>query len=232
MRVRYQLLSLGGLFFLFLFLLWLRFFSGHPAPSAVKVVSPTPLSGAAEVLGKGAQRPSPFGDLLRSWAGSDEGASERSEGGGLISLFLKTVADEARVTTAPAATTTRAALPTPTATPEVLGYSATPTPAPTVDQQQVGAQVALWNASLVAGNYAALYQMMSQEFRRNFSLVDFQKVLTGGSVILHLELGGTPQVLGDWAEAPVKVTLLNGSTPTYRAVFHWEGSGWYLFGTD
>lgn len=251
MHARYQIFSLGGLFFLFLFLVWLRFFFRQQTPAAVEVVSPTPFSGAAaKVLGKAAHRFSPFSYLLRSWVGPGESASEKgeghgegagkdSDGEGLLSLFLKTVADDARVTTAPAAPTLPTAAPTATAAPEVLGATAksdlataTPTPALTADQQQVESQAALWGAYLVAGNYAALYQMMSQEFRQSFSLVDFQNGLAGGSAVSRLELQGTPQVDGDWAEAPVKVIRLNGHTATYKTVFHRESGSWYLFGTE
>lgn len=250
MHARYQILSLGGLFFLFLFLVWLRFFSGHQTPSAVEVVSPAASTTTAKVLGKAARRFSPFGYLLQDWirpskgllesgTGNGEGGVKSSNEGGLLNRFLKTLTDDVRVTTAPAVTTASTATPTPTAAPEVLGAAAksdlaaaTPTPALTADQQQVGMQIALWGAYLVAGNYAASYQMMSQEFRQNFPLVDFQNGLVGGSALSYLEIAGTPQVDGDWAEAPVKVVLLNGSTAAYKAVFHREGRDWYLFGTE
>lgn len=239
MRPRYQILSLGGLFFLLLFLAWLRFFSGRQVFPDERVVSPTPLGGAAKVLGKAVNRFSPFGYLLQSWAGPDKVNPARNEdsgggtgkdvgGEGLLSLFLKTVADDARRTAAPAATVT----PTPSAAPEVLGDAITPTPALTVDQQQIKEQVDLWGGYLAAGNYTALYQLMSQEFRQNFPLVAFQNGLAGGPTLSSLELAEAPQVGADWAEAVVKATPVSGPAATYKAVFHRENGNWYLFGTE
>lgn len=91
-----------------------------------------------------------------------------------------------------------------------------------------------------SGNFAALYNLMSEEWKETFSVSreDFVNTLSQSASIKEVSITSAPNIYGannEWAEQSVRFALPDGSAQNYSNLYHWEGTGansaWTLFGT-
>lgn len=227
MRTRHQFFWVGGLFFLFLLLASGQIFyklrvpfpspktapKSQLAPVVLGVTKARPaLENSPPTLPSGKEKP---GGSEKKTTEADDKKNEA--GGGTTS---------GENSSAPTATPT-GTLSVPTAT-----LSVVPTPTLTLAQQQVSTQVTLLSNSLNTGDYEAFSQRLAQELRQSLTATAFPELASASAAITRLELQAPPQIDDDWATTWVKAFSTGRELGTYRAVFHREDGGWYLFGTD
>ena len=88
---------------------------------------------------------------------------------------------------------------------------------------------------LRTGSYAALYNLMSQDFKNTFSQDDFVGSFAGSVAVVSGSTSSTPKVYGtnnDWAEEQVLLILADGNSQKYLNIYHSENGSWTLYGTE
>lgn len=87
---------------------------------------------------------------------------------------------------------------------------------------------------LKTGNYTALYNLMSVDFKNTFSLEDF--VASFPPVLVSSgSLAGDPKIFGsdnEWAEQSVKLVLSDATSQNYLNIYHLENTAWTLYATQ
>ena len=106
-------------------------------------------------------------------------------------------------------------------------------------QQAVEDGTSLVITDLKSGSYAALYNLMSADFKNTFSLEDFVSSFAGAARVAGGTVISTPRIYGansEWAEQSIRLNLSDGSVQNYLNIYHLEGSGansaWTLFATQ
>ncbi|MCL5004253.1 MAG: hypothetical protein M1352_03195 [Patescibacteria group bacterium] len=80
-----------------------------------------------------------------------------------------------------------------------------------------------------------LYNLMSQDFKTTYSEAEFALSFSGAQAVVGGVSDSVPKIYGannDWAEQSIKLTLSDGATQEYTAVFHFENGGWKLYATE
>lgn len=154
--------------------------------------------------------------------------------------------DMASPTETPPPSPTGESTPTPTATPTLTptrtptpppagGPTPTPTPtlAPLVQEAKNLADDTGYD--FVVSDYAGLYGNMSAEFKKTYSLSDFQQSIGTGLIVTKTETVSLPELFGpgnEWSKVTVRFYLLGGQTQLYSIVFHRESGKWTIYGTE
>ena len=94
-------------------------------------------------------------------------------------------------------------------------------------------------ADLKSGSYAALYNLMSVDFKNTFGLEDFVSSFAESTPVTGSAVVSTPRIYGEnneWAEQLIRLNLSDGSAQNYLNIYHLEGIGansaWTLFATQ
>mgnify|MGYP001602305181 CR=1 FL=1 len=136
----------------------------------------------------------------------------------------------------PTLTPIRTPTPPPGSTPPPAG-GPTPTPTPTLAPpvQEAKNLAEATGEDFVLKDYSDLYENMSAEFKKTYSLNDFQQSIGTGLIVTKTELVGVPVIFGtggEWSKVTMRFYLANGQTQLYSIIFHRESNKWTIYGTE
>lgn len=87
---------------------------------------------------------------------------------------------------------------------------------------------------LKTGNYTALYNLMSADFKNTFNLDDFVASFSS-SVATDASVTSDPRIFGannEWGEQAIKLVLADGTNQNYLNIYHFESNAWTLYATQ
>lgn len=83
---------------------------------------------------------------------------------------------------------------------------------------------------------SGVFELTDQGFKDSFSKEDFEAaVAAAGIEIKSVTVIGPPRIFGvngEWAEAILELTVLDGTSQKFRVIFRKEEGMWKIFGTE